>query len=74
MSWVEKSRKINNRERGDAYSGLKSKYHEMKIGEVTLKIISCTKIQACSLKNIATGHFTYYCIALCLSNKPSFQI
>ena len=29
------------------------KYHEMKMGKVALEIISCTKIQACSLKNIA---------------------
>ena len=44
------------------------RYHEMKMGEGALEIISCTKIRACSLKNIAPGHFTYYCILLCLSN------
>ena len=50
------------------------KYHEIKMGEDTLGIISCTKMQASSLMNIVQGHFTYYCIFLCLSNKPSFQI
>ena len=50
------------------------KYHEIKIGEDTLGIISCTKIQACSLMNIVQRHFAYYCILLCLSCKPSFQI
>ena len=48
------------------------KYHEMKMGEGAMEIISCTKIRAYSLKNIAPGHFTYYRIVLCLSNKPSF--
>ena len=48
------------------------KYYEIKMGEDTLEIISCTKIRACSLKNIAPGHFTYHCILLCLSNKPCF--
>ena len=48
------------------------KYLEMKMGEGALEIISCTKIRACSLKNIAPEHFTYYYILLCLSNKPSF--
>ena len=38
------------------------KYHYMKMGEGALEIISCTKFRACSLKNIAPGHFTYYCI------------
>ena len=46
------------------------KYHEMKMGEGDLEIISFTKIWACSLKNIASVHFTFYCIVLCLSNKP----
>ena len=49
-----------------------NKYHEMKMGEGAVEIISCTNIRACSLKNIASGHFTSYCILLCLSNKPSF--
>ena len=48
------------------------KYHEIKLDEDDLEIISCTKIRAYSLKNIAPGHLTYYCILLCLSNKPSF--
>ena len=48
------------------------KNHEMKMGEDTSEIISCTKIQASSLKNIAQGHLTYDCIHVCLSNKPSF--
>ena len=48
------------------------KDHEMKMGEDTLEIMSCTKIQASSLKNIAQGHLTYDCILVCLSNKPSF--
>ena len=47
------------------------KYHEIKMGEGALQIISCTKIRACSSKNIALEHFTDYCI-FCLSNKPSF--
>ena len=34
------------------------KYHEIKMGEDALEIISCTKIRACSLKNIAQGYFT----------------
>ena len=49
------------------------KYHEMKMGEGDLEIISCTKIWACSLKNIASVHFTFYCIVLCLSNKLVFK-
>ena len=48
------------------------KYHEMKMDESVMDIISCTKIQVYSLKNIAPGHFTYYCIVLWLSNKSSF--
>ena len=48
------------------------KYHEMKMIEGALEIISCTKIRACSLKNIALGDFTNYCIVPCFSNKPSF--
>ena len=48
----------------DANSFL-GKYHEMRMGEVALEIISCTKIQACYLhQNIAPGHFTCYCIVL----------
>ena len=50
------------------------KYDETKMGEGALKIISCTKIRACSLKNIAPRHFTYHYILLFLWNKPSFQI
>ena len=38
------------------------KYHEVKMGEGALEIISCTKIWACSLKDFAPRHFTYYCI------------
>ena len=36
------------------------KYNETKMGEGALEIMSCTKIQACSLKNIASRHFTYF--------------
>ena len=46
------------------------KYHEMIMDENRLEIISCAKIRACSLKSIAPGHFTYYCI-LCFSKKPN---
>ena len=46
------------------------KYHEMIMDENPLEIISWTKIRACSLKSIAPGHFTYYCI-LCFSKKPN---
>ena len=46
--------------------------YEMKMSECAMEIISCTKIRAYSLKNIAPRHFTYYHIVLCLSNKPSF--
>ena len=42
------------------------------MGEGALQDISCTKIRACSLKHIKPRHFTYYCILLVLSNKPSF--
>ena len=48
------------------------KYHEMKMGEGGMEIISCTKIRVYSLKNIAPGHFTYYRIVLCLSNNGAF--
>ena len=48
------------------------KYHEMKMGEGALEIVSCPKIRAYFWKNIAPAHCTYYCILLCLSNKPSF--
>ena len=44
------------------------------MGEDALEIISCTKIRACSLKNIAPRHFTYYCILLFLLNKLFFSI
>ena len=48
----------------DANSFL-GKYHEMKMGEVALEIISYTKIHACYLhQNIAPGHFNCYCIVL----------
>ena len=50
------------------------KYHKWKMGGVAIEIISCTKIWACSLKNIAPGHFTNSYILLCLSNKPSFYV
>ena len=42
------------------------KYHETKMAEGALEIISCAKIRACSLKNIIPRHFTYYCIILFL--------
>ena len=45
---------------------LLDKYDETKMGEGALEIISCTKIRACSLKNIASRHFTYYYILLLL--------
>ena len=35
------------------------------------KIIIHTIIRACSSKNIAPRHFTYYCMLVFLSNKPS---
>ena len=47
-------------------NSLLDKYDETKMGEAALEIISCTKIRACSLKNIALRHFTYYCILLFL--------
>ena len=50
------------------------KYYETKLGECALEIISCTKIRACSLKNVALIYFTYYCILLFLWNKASFSI
>ena len=50
------------------------KYDETKMNEGALEIISRIKIWACSLKNIAPSHFTYYCILLFLWNKDSFQI
>ena len=48
-----------------------NKYDETK---VALQIISCTKICASSLKNIAPRHFTYYSTLLFLWNKLSFEI
>ena len=42
------------------------KYHETSLGESDLKIISCTKIWASSLKNVALRHLTYYHILLFL--------
>ena len=50
------------------------KYHETKTGEGAWEVISWTKIRACSTKNTVQRHFTYYCILLSLSNKPSFKI
>ena len=50
------------------------KYDETKMGEGALKIISCTKIRSCYLKNIAPRYFTYYCVLIFLINKPYFQI
>ena len=38
--------------------------YEMKMGEGAMAVISCTKIRACSLKNIAPRHFTYYSIVV----------
>ena len=48
-----------------------SKFVEMKFDERVWKIIYMT-IWACSSKNIAPRHFTYYWMLLFLSNKPSF--
>ena len=50
------------------------KDHKTKTDEGALKIISCTKIRACFLENIEPRNFTYYCILLSLSKKPSFEI
>ena len=47
-------------------------YHKTKTGKSVWEIISCSKISACSSKNIAPRNFTCYCILLFLSNKPSF--
>ena len=44
-----------NNEHANSFLG---KYHEMKMGEGVLQIISYTKIPACPLKNIVPGHFT----------------
>ena len=55
-------------------NSLLNKNHETEMGYGALEIISCTKIRACSLKNMAPRHFTYCCILLFLWNKPSFQI
>ena len=35
-------------------------YHETKMGKDCLEIISCTKIRACSSKNITPGHLIYH--------------
>ena len=48
-----------------------SKYLQIKIGEGAWKMITYTIIRACSSKNITPKHFTYYCMLLFLSNKPS---
>ena len=45
------------------------KYQEIIMDEHALGIINCTKIRVFSLKSIAPGHFTYYCI-FCVSKKP----
>ena len=42
---------------------LLSKYLETTIDEGSWKIIIYTKIRACSLKNTAPRHLTYYCIS-----------
>ena len=47
-----------------------SKFLETKINESAWKIIYIIN-QACSSKNIALRHFTYYFMFLFLSNKPS---
>ena len=57
---------------GSSYANSFLGKYEIKMGEGTMKIISCTKIQACSLKNIAPRYFTYYSIVIWPSNKPSF--
>ena len=51
-----------------------SKYLQTKIGEDAWTHIIYTIIRACSSKNIAPRHFTYYCMLLFLSNKPSLKI
>ena len=48
-----------------------SKYLSTKIGKSAWKIIIYTIIRACSSKNIAPRHFTYYCMLLFVSNKSS---
>ena len=48
-----------------------SKFLQMKINKSAWKIIY-TIIWACSLKDIAPRHFTYFCMLLFLSNKHSF--
>ena len=44
------------------------------MGEGALKIISCTKIRSCYMKNIAPRYFTYYCVLIFLISKSYFQI
>ena len=48
------------------------KYHEIKMGEGALGNYQFHKNSSLFLKKIAPGQFNYYCILLCLSNKPSF--
>ena len=48
-----------------------NKFLETKIDKRARKI-NYIIIRACSSKNIAARHFTYYCMLLSLSNKPSF--
>ena len=43
-----------------------------KIDKSTWKIFIYTRIWAYSWKNIGSRHFTYYCMLLFCSNKPSF--
>ena len=47
-------------------------YHETKMDEGACEVISWKKIRASSSKKIGPRHFTYYCIPVFLSNKPSF--
>ena len=48
-----------------------SKFLETTFGKSAWKIVY-TIIRDCSSKNIALRHFTYYCMLLFLSNRPSF--
>ena len=48
------------------------KYYETKMVEGAWEVISWTKIGAYFSKNIASRYFTFYCILLFPSNKPSF--
>ena len=51
------------------------KHHETKIDKAAWKIISCTKIRACTLKNIAQNrwHFTYFYTLLFIQTKGVFK-